>query len=567
MEPILEFSYTFEGDKEEHIINLQIKPDLLIITIELESKGLYWYKELNSEEIRKITSQMGSYKSLKVFTDLLIKALCKKNNFLILHFYSLKKIQELSQYSVEINDESDIRRYLILDYTNFEKVLYPIPLNFLDNNPTKELMQRTILRLRNKINKLKEENKNIMNNNSIMNKSNLSSYNENIPINYNEFERLKKENETLLNKIKILQTKTVNDDIFKKYNELSEKYDTYKKMMENKMKLLVTSLEELKQKESEAYLQEKEKEKNRLNSKNNNNKNISKIAELEKKLEISSEQLLNERKQNLRVIEEKNYEIDSLKKEIKTYKEQEKTYKVKISNLEKDLEREKKGSAYYKNKTGTRTPSRKAKSFYSEGSVSCNESYISSYSKKTTTSYLKKNLIPKNSYQRAKNYLPYNSKKKEVNRKNSKSKNRSRSGSKKSSGSNSIVSKSIKGPSTLYQRTYKSPYRYEPNNNRNSSKKNSKNKNRMSPSKNLLKKNNDSFLKKENNKKFEIKNKIESNYENDYNKDNSININLNNDNSINNIDLEKKDNLNEDSNNIADRLSRLQALISQVSGK
>ena len=89
----------------------------------------------------------------------------------------------------------------------------------------------------------------------------------------------------------------------------------------------------------------------------------------------------------------------------------------------------------------------------------------------------------------------------------------------------------------------------------------------MSPSKNLLKKNNDSFLKKENNKKFEIKNKIESNYENDYNKDNSININLNNDNSINNIDLEKKDNLNEDSNNIADRLSRLQALISQVSGK
>ena len=75
MEPILEFSYTFEGDKEEHIINIQIKPDLLIITIELESKGLYWYKELNSEEIRKITSQMGSYKSLKVFTDLLIKAL------------------------------------------------------------------------------------------------------------------------------------------------------------------------------------------------------------------------------------------------------------------------------------------------------------------------------------------------------------------------------------------------------------------------------------------------------------------------------------------------------------
>ena len=140
---------------------------------------------------------------------------------------------------------------------------------------------------------------------------------------------------------------------------------------------------------------------------------------------------------------------------------------IKLTNLEKELEREKKGSAYYKNKNTHNTPSRKAKSYHSEGSVSFNDSYISSYSKKTTTSYLKKNLIPnayKNSYQRAKNYLPNNSKKDNV-RKNSKSKSRSRSGSKKSSGSNSFVSKSIKGPNTVYQRTYKSPYRYEPKKN------------------------------------------------------------------------------------------------------
>ena len=144
--------------------------------------------------------------------------------------------------------------------------------------------------------------------------------------------------------------------------------------------------------------------------------------------------------------------------------------KVKITNLEKELEREKKGSAYYKNKIGTKpkskTSSRRAKSYYSEGSVSFNDSYISSYSKNTTTSYLKKNLIPnayKNSYQRAKNYLPYGSKKNT--KKNSKSKSRSRSGSKKSSGSNSFVAKSIKGPNTVYQRSYKSPYKYEPKKN------------------------------------------------------------------------------------------------------
>ena len=563
MEPILEFNYKFEGDEEDHIINIQQKSDLLIITIELESKGFYWYKELDSKELSSMTSQMGSYKSLKVFTDMLIQALSKKNNSLSLNFFSLKEIQQLSEPSLEIEEGNDLRQFLLMVYTSFEKVIYPIKMQFLGNNPTKELMQRTILRLKSKITKLKEENQNLSNN-STMNKNNisLSQYNDNIPINYNEFERLKEENLNLNNKLKLLEKKDFNknDDIFKKYNELSEKYETYKQLMENKMKVLVSSLEELKEKETEKLNQEKEKEKNK--SIKNNSKNISKILELEKKLEISSEQLLNERKQNSRLIEDKNREIDSLKKEIKLYKESEKKLKVKITNLEKELEREKKGSAYYKNKIGGNTPSRKAKSFHSEGSVSFNESYISGYSKKTTTSFLKKNLIPntyKNSYQRAKNYSPYGSKNKN-NRKKSKSKSRSRSGSKKSSGSNSFVAKSIKGPNTVYQRTYKSPYKYEPK--KNSVKKNSnsknKNKNRISPSKNLGKKEN-IYIKNINknfgNNNSEIDNKIE-------------NINTNNINtSINNNENDKKINLNEESNDIADRLSRIQALISQVSGK
>ena len=562
MEPILEFNYKFEGDEEEHIINIQPKSDSLIISIELESKGLYWYTELNSKTLTEMTSQMGSYKSLKVFSDMLIQALSRKNESLTLNFYSLKEIHKISAPYDENQGGDDIRQFLLMVYTSFEKIIYPIKLDYLGNNPTKELMQRTIFRLRNKINKLKEENKNLSNSNSI-NKSNLSisQYSDNIPINYNEFERLKQENEALYNKIKLLEKKNYNnnDDISKKYNELSEKYETYKKLMENKMNLLVSSLEELKEKETEKLNQEKEKEKNK--NLKTNNKNISKILELEKKLEISSEQLLNERKQNSRLIEDKNREIDSLKKEIKTLKESEKKSKVKISNLEKELEREKKGSAYYKNKIEGNPRSRKAKSYHSEGSVSCNESYISSYSKKTTTSFLKKNLIPnayKSSYQRAKNYSPYGSKKK-INKKNSKSKSRSRSGCKKSSGSNSIVSKSIKGPNTVYQRTYKSPYKYEPkkdNYKRNSNSKN-KNKNRISPSKNLIKKENN-FIKNLN------KNYGNSINNNDNEKLNNIN-NINN--NINNKENEKKDNLNEESNDIADRLSRIQALISQVSGK
>ena len=556
MEPILEFNTIF--DDEEYIINIQTKPDLLTIIIELESKSLYWSKSLDSKTLSEITSQMGSYKSLKVFSDMLIQALSKKNDSLSLNFCSLNEIQQLSGANdIEINNsENNIKKYLMMIYTSFEKVVYPIQMEFLNNNPNKELLQRTIRRLKNKISDLK--NNSLSSNVTSYNKNNFS-YSENIPINYNEFERLKKENENLLNKVKILQAKSVNDDIFKKYNELSERYETYKKMMENKMNNLLNSLEEFKENEKKNLMQEKEKGKN-------SKKNSSKILELEKKLEISSEQLLNERKQSKRIIEDKNREIDSLKKEIKTLKESEKTYKVKISNLEKDLEREKKGAAYY-NKKGDRvkTPSRRAKSYYSEGSVSCNESYISSYSKNTTTSYLKKNLIPnayKTSFQKARNYSPHGSKKKEIKKKNSKSKSRSRTGSKKSSGSNSIVAKSIKGPSTLYQRTYKSPYRYEPNKN-SSSKKNSKGKNKMSPSKNIKNYNNNSFIKKEN-KKNENKSNFGNNY--DYNNINNVsNISNNNIKKINNEE-DKKEDLNGD-NNITDKISRLQALINQAIGK
>ena len=88
----------------------------------------------------------------------------------------------------------------------------------------------------------------------------------------------------------------------------------------------------------------------------------------------------------------------------------------------------------------------------------------------------------------------------------------------------------------------------------------------MSPSKNLTKKNN-SFLQKEPGKKNESKNDLgHNNYDFQYSKMNNNN-DITNMSRINNSETEKKDNLNEESNNIADKLSRIQALISQVSGK
>ena len=250
MEPILEFNYLFEGDEEEHIINIQAKSDSLLITIELESKGLYWYKELNSKLLSEITSQMGSYKSLKIFTDMLIQALAKKNKSLSLNFYSLKEIQDLSNFSLENKEITDVKKFLILVYTSFEKVIYPIPMDYLGNNPTKELMQRTIIRLRNRISKLKEENKTLSNNSSF-NKSNLSINN---IYNNNDSDTtlsIKNKYKSLLKEIKILNN---NSRIkFKKlYDNLSNEYDkilssVYDYLQKGNTKLVIDRLNRVEQ--------------------------------------------------------------------------------------------------------------------------------------------------------------------------------------------------------------------------------------------------------------------------------------------------------------------------------
>jgi len=450
----MEFNVKF--DNEDYIITLQsIVSDKLLIIIEDEINSIYWKKELDENIVSNITSQMGSYKSLEVFSKMLIAALSNQNENISLNFCSLQEIQQItgnnnvnnnnssnniSNSNLLKNNSDNIKKYLLLIYTQFEKVIFPIQLEYLDKNANPDILQRTIARLKNQIknNKL----------NSTVN-SNLS-----MPINYNEYEKLKDENLKLKNTVILLEKNrqlgaVENDDIYKSYSELNEEYEKYKTNAENRIKMLTKSLEELKEnqfKESKNSFYEKGKNKN-------------KIMDLEKKLEIASDIVANERKQGAKFIDEKNKEIENLQKEIRFYKENEKTLKAKISRLEKELERKNKENSYYR----FGTP-KSSKSYRSAGSYT--NSYMSGFSKKTTTSYLKKNLIPNNPYDkykglRGKNYKPFSF------LDNRKKKNTYSNNSKKSKGS-SIGSKSIKSGSNYsnssskknYGGKYVSPYRY-----------------------------------------------------------------------------------------------------------
>ncbi|MCQ2820673.1 MAG: hypothetical protein MJ252_25690 [archaeon] len=457
----MEFNTKF--DEEDYIITIQSNSiDKLIITIEEETNTVFWKKELDAQLIGEITTQMGSYKSLEVFTKMLLCALKNENENISLNFCSLNEIQMLSEskksnkeeMNISKGGEDNIKKYLMLVYTQFEKVVYPIQLEYLGKNPDSSLLYKTINRMKEKI-----KNLSLNQNNSLMGSKNFLNDN-NYAVNYTEFERLKKENNNLINRIKILESyrpkgAVENDEIYKNYNILSEEYDNYKKLSDSKIKMLNKTIEELRDTQNRAVrIDASEKDKNK-----------NKIRDLEDKLKSASETLNNERRQAQIFLEEKNKQIETLKKEVKQLKENEKANKAKVSRLEKDLERSQQASAYYRYGTP------KSNKSYRTGS---NNSYTASYmsgfseSKRSNVSYIRKNLIPTTnkytpSYTKFSHYKPltFNSKKKSNNSSKNKSYgSKSRSKSKGPSSIKSGGSSSSKGKTSYVGN--RSKYSFKP---------------------------------------------------------------------------------------------------------
>ena len=562
MEPLLEFKINFS--KKEYYIYMQTKQDSIYITIETEEENeiFYWKKNLENETIKETTSQMGSIKTLKEFSQMLFDSLSKKNNSITIDFCSLNEIRELAgNENPNAKNENNIKKYLVLMSTKNERIVYPIQMDYLGSNANVDLLKNTIKRIK--------KNKN--------NSENIKKLNYNLLIEKEKNEKLRKENEDLNTKIKLLnegrQLGAVdNDDIYKNYSELQEKYETYKMNTDNKIKSLNKAIEELKEtqfKESQTNFHKNEIKRN-------------KIQDLQQKINQNSEAFYQESKQYAKIIEERNREIENLQKEIRKYIENEKQMKVKIANLEKDLEKEKRETNYYRYGNYTPKTSKSYKSNYS-GSSKNNTLHNSkrSYSN-SNTSYLKKNLIPSKYKYRV--YRPVMNKYSNFGYKNrygnstinSKSKSYKNTISRKSNGSgNSISSKGKYNNRKNYVSPYRynkgaSPYRYAVNNKiRKSTSKNNSNKNSSS------KKNNSPFRASKNNYNNNAgNNKFKSN--NEVKKNNFINskglnniknkYSNNNYNNINNNNYIKKNNNKKENEykSIGERLSKIQNLINQA---
>ena len=279
MEPILEFKNIF--GKNEYYLYVQIKKESIFIGIETEAENndiLYWKKNLDNETIKETTSQMGSFKSLQSFGEMLIDGLSKKinNNSITIDFCSLNEIRELAgNDNITNKSENNIKKYLVIMNTKQEKVVYPIQMDYLGTNGTLELIKFSLKRIKK----------------SYYSNENLKKLQNSVLIEKEKNERLKKENENLSTKIKLLNEErqlgaVENDDIYKNYTELQEKFETYKMNMENKIKNLNKTIDELK----ESQFRE---------SQNNFHKNEikkNKIQDLQQKINQNSEMFYQESK-------------------------------------------------------------------------------------------------------------------------------------------------------------------------------------------------------------------------------------------------------------------------------
>ena len=542
MDPILEFKTEF--GKKDYYIYLQIKKDSIYIGIEFETENneiLYWKKNLENETIKETTSQMGSFKSLQAFSEMLIDGLSKNNtNSITIDFCSLNEIRELAgNDNITNKSESNIKKYLVIMSTKQDKVVYPIQMDYLGTNGTIELVKFSLKRIKK----------------SYFNNENIKKLQNSVLIEKEKNERLKKENENLSTKIKLLnegrQLGAVdNDDIYKNYTELQEKFETYKINMENKIKNLNKTIDEMKEnqfRESQNNFHKNEIKKN-------------KIQDLQQKINQNSEAFYQESKQYAKKIEENIREIESLKRDIKRYIENEKQLKVRIINLEKELEKEKRETNYYRYGNYTPKTSNSYKSHYS-GSSYHNSIHRSTNSKKSSYSnssanYLKKNLIPsKYKYKVYKPAMSYNYKYSSSKRKTTNSiSNKSR----KSYGSNS---------SGKYKNNYVSPYRY----NKQASPYRYAVNNKIRSNVNNTKKRNSPFRISNNNKNNYSKNTgsgyhVYNSYKNEVKKNNYVSNNTKSSYKKGNDYEVKKQNTN-DFKSIGDRLSKIQNLIHQANAK
>ncbi|KAG2389546.1 hypothetical protein C9374_014106 [Naegleria lovaniensis] len=150
--------------------------DNLILTIEHKLTCDRWCGRYSSQHIQTLTSKANSYKPFHTFLKMIYQALMKKSNSVSLEFITKNQMEVLFQKkssskgsSTPSMDDgeasktsltpSNTRYLIVIYYTEYDCVRYPLPLAY--EEPNIEILKNLIQNLRNENEQLRKPNKEI----------------------------------------------------------------------------------------------------------------------------------------------------------------------------------------------------------------------------------------------------------------------------------------------------------------------------------------------------------------------------------------------------------------------
>ncbi|CAG9323610.1 unnamed protein product [Blepharisma stoltei] len=152
----------FSARGNNFLFCLYIGDDTLKVEFEEKETAKKWLGDFTAQYIETMTQKTNNFKKFPTFVKMLISALEKNSESVMLDIYTVQELDILKNSrrpqgnQAPIDPKLSMKRYMILTYlVEFDKVHYPLPLLYQEA-PDIDALQRTIIRLRNEIDQYKQ---------------------------------------------------------------------------------------------------------------------------------------------------------------------------------------------------------------------------------------------------------------------------------------------------------------------------------------------------------------------------------------------------------------------------
>ena len=402
----------------EYLITIKGKEESLHLRIEEKLTGNIWKGDFQPKYIEDITQKTGSFKKYPVFVKMLSAAVKQENesvyvDILTPHDLELLKSRKAGNNTSTLSASSQSsanmsatgktkpggKRYFILTFTGeFERVHYPLPLSY-EENPEPELLKSTVSRLAKELEQLKSRS---MTSESGTPRSIKSAKSAFVPP-----PELVEENEMLKRRLALLESKRIGgavemDCLSKEVIEKETGYEKYLKEADRELNTLRSKLDET-EKEVEQTKEELFKTKSELGH-FDRSRSYTEVETLRSQLGDLSNSLSMERQESKSKIESNKKELNSTMQEMNKYVEGEKRLKVRVKQLEGELEMALKKANYNPNASGRSSKNNTPSRYYSPSSSIRSGSSNKNYS--NNSSAKRNNSVPANRANNSSNKRP-----------------------------------------------------------------------------------------------------------------------------------------------------------------